>query len=103
MKISSNPIASRAPGTGPTAPEAAAGKAPPPPPPRAGADTVAITSLSSQLQALESGLSDVPVVDAGKVEAIRLAIAEGRFEVDANVVADKLIASVREYLLGRQG
>jgi negative regulator of flagellin synthesis FlgM len=101
VKIPSNSITSRAPGTGPTAPEAAAGKAPPAPAPRSGADTVAITSLSAQLQAIEQGLADVPVIDAGKVESIRQAIADGRFEVDAGVVADKLIASVREHLLGR--
>lgn len=102
MKISSNPITSRPPDTGPTGPEAHAGKSPPPPP-RPGADTVEITSLSSQLQSMEARLAETPVVDAGKVASIRQAIAEGRFEVDAGVVADRLIASVREYLLGRRG
>lgn len=47
----------------------------------------------------ESRLSDSGV-DAAKVEAIKDAIREGRFQVNAEAVADKLIESVRE-LVGR--
>ena len=39
--------------------------------------------------------------DAKKVEQVRAAIAEGRFKVNAEAVADKLLASVGE-LLGRK-
>lgn len=65
-------------------------------------DKVEITSTSAQLQQLEKLLSDVGVVDVAHVEAIKAAISEGRFQVDSEVVADKLLTAVREYLLTQQ-
>ncbi|MEO8040712.1 MAG: flagellar biosynthesis anti-sigma factor FlgM [Betaproteobacteria bacterium] len=65
-------------------------------------DQVAITSLSSQLQALESRLADVSVVDTTRVDAIKQAISDGRFNVNSEVVADRLIATVKEYLLNQK-
>lgn len=59
-------------------------------------DSVRITSLSSQLHALESGMESVPVVDAARVEAIKQAISEGRFKINPEVIADKLLASVKD-------
>lgn len=79
--------------TGPQAPAASAS---------AGTDTVEITSLSAQLQQLEKVLNDVGVVDSAHVDAIKAAISEGRFQVDSEVVADKLLQSVRDYLLTQQ-
>ena len=70
--------------------------------PKAAGDRVDITSLSSQLQALESRLADVSVVDVARVDAIKQAISEGRFKVDSEVVADRLIATVKEYLLSQK-
>jgi negative regulator of flagellin synthesis FlgM len=66
------------------------------------ADKVDITSLSSQLHALESSLADVGVVDAARVDAIKQAISEGRFKIDSDVVADKLLTSVKELLLNHK-
>jgi len=65
-------------------------------------DKVEITSISAQLQQLEKVLNDVSVLDSARVEAIKQAISEGRFRVDSDVVADKLLASVRELLLTQQ-
>jgi negative regulator of flagellin synthesis FlgM len=65
-------------------------------------DKVEITSLSAQLQQIEQALSSVGVVDAARVEAIKLAISEGRFKIDSDVVADKLLATIREYLKTQQ-
>jgi len=65
-------------------------------------DKVEITSISAQLQQLEKILNDVSVLDSARVEAIKQAISEGRFRVDSEVVADKLLASVREFLLTQQ-
>ncbi len=82
------------------------GKQPVPQGPAASAsarpDTVEITSLSAQLQQLEKVLNDVGVVDSAHVEAIKAAITEGRFQVDSEAVADKLLQTVREYLLTQQ-
>lgn len=62
-------------------------------------DNVKITSLSSQLQALESSLENTPVVDTARVDAIKQAISEGRLKVNPEVVADRLIATVKDLVL----
>jgi negative regulator of flagellin synthesis FlgM len=81
------------------------GKAPAAPQPagRGSGDTVSVTPLASQLQALESRLADASVVDTARVDAIKQAISEGRFSVNSEVVADRLIATVKEYLLSQKG
>jgi negative regulator of flagellin synthesis FlgM len=65
-------------------------------------DSVQLTS-SSQLQALDSKMESVPVVDAAKVEAIKQAIAEGRFTIDAGAIADGLIATAKELVRNQKG
>jgi len=64
-------------------------------------DSVAITSLSARLNELEGVLAGVPVVDGAQVQAIKDAISQGRFQVDSEVVADRLLSSVKELLLQR--
>jgi len=46
-------------------------------------------------------LAGVPVVNGAQVQAIKDAISEGRFKVDSEVVADRLLSSVKELLLQR--
>lgn len=65
-------------------------------------DKVELSSLSSSLQKAEAAMAETPMIDQKKVDEIRQAITDGRFKVDADRVADGLIASVRE-MLGRQG
>lgn len=64
-------------------------------------DRVQLSRLSSQLQALESSMADTPVVDSARVAEIRQAIAEGRFRVNPDVVADHLLRTARELLRSR--
>lgn len=59
---------------------------------------VQLSAMSGHLQEVEAALANSPVVDAGRVSEIKLAITEGRFRVDAGKVADGLIQSVREML-----
>ena len=66
-------------------------------------EKVEIGSLSSQLQALESSLDNVQVVDTARVEAIKHAISEGRFRVNPDVVADRLLTTVKELVLNHKG
>jgi negative regulator of flagellin synthesis FlgM len=68
--------------------------------PVAEAERVQLSNLAARLNQLEAqfGASDV---DTKKVEAVRSAIAEGRFKVNAESVADGLLSSVAE-LLGRK-
>ena len=56
-------------------------------------DTIHISALSAQLQALEATLSTGGEFDRTKVDAIKEAIRDGRLTVNADVVADKMLAS----------
>lgn len=66
-----------------------------------GGERVHLSPLSSQLQAIESSMADTPVVDSARVAEIRQAIAEGRFRVNPDVVADSLLQTARELLRSR--
>jgi negative regulator of flagellin synthesis FlgM len=66
-------------------------------------DKVQITALSSQLQAMESSMDNVPVVDSARVEAIKLAISEGRFKINPEVIADSLLATVKDLMQNQKG
>jgi flagellar biosynthesis anti-sigma factor FlgM len=59
---------------------------------------VEITSVPAGLQHLDRLLNGVGVVDIAAVESTKQAIIEGRFRVDSEVVARKLMATVREHL-----
>lgn len=66
-------------------------------------DRVDIGPLAGQLAALESSLENVQVVDTQRVEAIKQAISEGRFRVNADAVADRLLSTVKELVLNHKG
>ena len=61
-------------------------------------DRVQLSPLASQLQAIESGMANSPVVDSARVAEIRRAIADGRFKVNPDAVADHLLQTARELL-----
>ncbi|HYS11884.1 MAG TPA: flagellar biosynthesis anti-sigma factor FlgM [Burkholderiaceae bacterium] len=63
-------------------------------------ERVQLSDLGSRLSQLEGQFSGSDF-DVKKVEEIRNAIAEGRFKVNADAIADKLLASVSE-LLGKK-
>lgn len=44
---------------------------------------VEINPVAAQIQALEASLADVAVADTAKVNAVRQAISDSRFKVDA--------------------
>ena len=62
-------------------------------------DRVQISALSSQIQALQSDAGSE--VDMARVQEIKQAISEGRFKVNAEVVADKLLETVKDLLQNR--
>lgn len=66
-------------------------------------DSVQLSPRASQMQAIEAGMANAPVVDTAHVAAIKQAIAEGLFKVNPDVVADHLLATARELLRSRQG
>lgn len=59
--------------------------------------------LSTQLQDIEKNLSNGEVFDSARVEEIKQAISEGRFVVNPEKVADRLLETVRDLLRTKQG
>lgn len=66
-----------------------------------GGDALTLTESSTRVRALESQLASVEVTDTGKIEAVKAALADGSFSVDAEVVADRLIDHTKETLRKR--
>ena len=60
------------------------------------ADSVKLTEDARLMQQLQQQLTQAPAVDGRRVAETRLALAEGRYEVDARRVADKLLRMERE-------
>lgn len=60
--------------------------------------SVQLSALSARMREIESRLGDTQVVNTARVAEIKQAIAEGRFKVNPDVVADKLIDTVRELI-----
>jgi negative regulator of flagellin synthesis FlgM len=62
---------------------------------------LSISPLSSKMQTLESRLASGESFDAARVSVIKAAIRDGSFEVNAVVVADKLLASAYDLFIKR--
>ena len=58
---------------------------------------VQISPLSAQLKEIEASLETEQTVNTARVAEVKAAIAEGRFEVNAEKVADRLIEATREF------
>lgn len=65
-------------------------------------DDVRLTATSSRMRELEMQLAQLPADDAGKVEAVRQAIAQGTFQVDEEAVAEGMVEESIEQLRHRQ-
>jgi negative regulator of flagellin synthesis FlgM len=63
-----------------------------------GSDSV---QISEDAKSIASAASSSAVFDAMKVADIKAAISEGRFQVNAEMVADGLIASVKDLIQSR--
>lgn len=70
--------------------------------PATAAGTLKSSPMSAQLQSLQGSMATSEVFDAGKVDAIKTAIADGKFKVNAEKVADGLLATVKNLLQGRR-
>lgn len=74
---------------------------PPPAMPQPRDTSVSIGSTTAQLQSIESNMASTPVVNAAKVAEIKQAIADGRFKVNSEAVADRLLETVRDLIGGK--
>ncbi|MEZ0246769.1 MAG: flagellar biosynthesis anti-sigma factor FlgM [Methylophilaceae bacterium] len=66
-------------------------------------DNVQLSNMSTQIKALETSIGEASGFDTAKVETVKQAISEGRFTINSNAIADKLISSTRELLAQQQG
>jgi negative regulator of flagellin synthesis FlgM len=55
------------------------------------ADHVTLTDSARSLQKIEEALAKTPVVNAGKVAAVKHAISSGTYKIDAGRIAGKLL------------
>ena len=56
-----------------------------------GADQVTLTHSARSLQRIEETIANTPVVDAGKVAAVKQQLSAGTYQIDAGRVAGKLL------------
>jgi negative regulator of flagellin synthesis FlgM len=61
-----------------------------------GSSPVQITDQARQLASLEHAVNSLPVVNESRVAEIRLALEEGRYQIDAERIADKLLRTENE-------
>jgi len=58
-------------------------------------DQVSLTPEARKLQTLEAQLAEQPVVDSKRVDAIKEALANGSYDIDAERVAGKMMSLER--------
>ncbi len=59
---------------------------------------VQLSPLSAQLQSIQRGFADTPIIDAARVAELKEAISNGHFKVNAEKVADRLLQTVQELI-----
>lgn len=67
-----------------------------------GADQVDLTSQAQRFMELEGQLAASPAVNAARVAEIRDALADGSYQVDSGVVADKMLELSRQARSGER-
>lgn len=81
-----------------TTPEASTPAAATPKAPASAKDNVVLSPEAQNLNRLQAKISDMPDVDMERVAAIKKAIAEGKFEINADRIAENMLN--QEKLLG---
>lgn len=54
-------------------------------------DTVSLTNEATQLQSIQKTLEETPIVNSERVTALRAAIADGSYTIDATELAQNII------------
>lgn len=55
-------------------------------------DSVSLSSKAQTMGRLEAKIADTPDVDEAKVATIKAAISEGRYQVDSQTIAERMLA-----------
>jgi negative regulator of flagellin synthesis FlgM len=58
-------------------------------------ETVELTSSAKLLERLEKTLASLPEIDRARVEAVKTAIENGDYQIDADRIADALLRADR--------
>ncbi len=66
-----------------------------------GVDSLTLTESTTRMRAMEAELAKVDIADASKIKSVKDALEKGKFTVDAEVVADRLIDHSKESLRKR--
>ncbi len=61
-------------------------------------DSVSLSNTAEQLSKVQARLDETPAIDRAKVDAIKAAITRGEYRVNAERVAEQLIALEKERL-----
>lgn len=59
-------------------------------------DSVKLTSSAKLLERVEKSLAAMPDIDASRIDAVRTAIKQGDYQIDAERIADAILRSDRE-------
>lgn len=62
-------------------------------------DSVSLTRGAQQLQQLEAAVRELPVADVSRVAAVRARLLNGTYQINPQVIADKLVRS--EWEIGK--
>lgn len=60
------------------------------------ADSIDLTATATQLQQIENSLADLPIIDEIRVATVNQSIKEGRYTIDNEKIADRIIASEKD-------
>lgn len=60
-----------------------------------------VATFTQHMQEVQSTVANTPVVNTDRVKEIKQAIAEGRFQIDPEKIADGLLDNVKMMLRGR--
>ena len=64
---------------------------------RAVSDSIEFSATAKQLSSLQDDLASLAAVDMGKVDEIRQAISNGSYKIDAQKIAESLLALEGEF------
>jgi len=65
---------------------------------RAVSDSVEFSATAQNLSSLQDDLASIDAVDMGKVDEIRQAISNGNYKIDAQKIAESLLALEGEFV-----